>query len=62
MSAMRGRVWLCQVNASSFVVCGEPVGTASVSRVFSAGKKAPEYLGQEPSMLPGLLIADVLLK
>lgn len=43
-------------------VCGEPVRTASVSRVFSAGKKASEYLGQEPSMLPGLLIADVLLK
>lgn len=36
--------------------------TASVSCVFSAGKKASEYLGQELSMLPGLLIADVLLK
>lgn len=44
------------------MVCGEPVRTASVSRVFSAGKKASEYLGQELSMLPGLLIADVLLK
>lgn len=62
MSAMRGRVWLCQVNSSSFVVCGEPMRTASVSRVSSAGKEASEYLSQELSMLPGLLIADVLLK